>query len=273
MILDYSYIKEKELIYGLACIEPSKINGTLYNTRFGWCPYDNKPIELVFDGYDPVDSPHGGGERLKIWACNSCGYWQSDRISTWWNDLATLEGQHRTQKHSILRFFSIDSLDVPILALREYLNLNQSSIYKIATKKMELLVQSVFSDFFHCIVHHCGQSHDGGIDLYFIESDKPAFVQVKRRETPNKTESVSAIRDFLGAMMLKKAQKGYFVSTAEKYSLEAQNAAQKSEELGLIESYNLINCKRFFEILEIVHKDKVLPWEKYIIEYQKYVDK
>lgn len=272
MILDHSNIKERKLIYLLASAKPDKIYGTLYNTNFGWCPYDNNPTKLVFDGYDPLDSPHGGGERLKIWACDSCGYWQLDKTSTWWNDLATLEGQDRIQKHSILRHFDIESVNIPILSLREYLKSKPNLIYKVTPKNMELLVQSVFSDFFKCEVHHCGQSHDGGVDLYFIQSDKPVFIQVKRREIPNKTEPVNTIREFLGAMMLKQAKKGYFVSTAKKFSAEAQKTAHKAERLGLIESYDLVNHKRFFEILNIVHKDVVPPWKKYIKEYHKMIE-
>ena len=272
MILDYSHTQERRLHYRLASTEPDYVQGTLYNTRTGWCPYDNKSTELVFDGFDPLDSPHGGGENLKIWSCDSCGYWQSSRTSTWWNDLATLEGQNLIEKHSMLRHFDIDSVNIPISTLRNYLKSKPNLIYRVAPKSMELLVKSVFSDFFECNVYHCGQSNDGGVDLYFVQSHKPIFVQVKRRETPNKTEPVNTIRDFLGAMMLKEAKKGYFVSTAKKFSKEAHNAAKKAETLGLVETYDLINYHRFFEILNLVHKENTPPWKKYIEDYYDLVE-
>ena len=54
----------------------------------------------------------------------------------------------------------IDSVNIPISTLRNYLKSKPNLIYRVAPKSMELLVKSVFSDFFECNVYHCGQSND-----------------------------------------------------------------------------------------------------------------
>lgn len=272
MILDYSQTVERVLYYPLASADPREIRGAIQHIDFGWCPFDRRAIHCVFNEYDPLDTPHGGGETLKIWACEQCGWWQLDRISTWENDLRTLEGQDRTQRHAILRRFAIDSLEVPISLLRSHLRNNPEHIYKIAPNRMEVLVQSVFSEFFHCNVEHCGRSHDGGIDLFFIISDKPSFVQVKRRETPEKTESVATIREFLGAILLRGADRGYIVSTAENFSQDAKKAARQAEALGLVETYELIDRARFFDMLDLVYRDEDPPWMKYTREFRSHIE-
>ncbi|MBL0107096.1 MAG: restriction endonuclease [Ignavibacteria bacterium] len=50
-------------------------------------------------------------------------------------------------------------------------------------------------------------------------------VQVKRREKIDKTESVSTIRDFLGAILLGDYPKGIVVSTADKFTKPAQKSS------------------------------------------------
>ena len=89
--------------------------------------------------------------------------------------------------------YNDNAIDVPINALREYINKNPDKIYKINEHRMEDLVRSVFSDFYpSCTVRKFGQTRDGGRDGLLIDENGQQFlISIKRRESPKATEGVS----------------------------------------------------------------------------------
>ena len=87
-----------------------------------------------------------------------------------------------------------------------------------------------------------GFKKDGCSELILLDSDIPVAVQVKRR-LERKTESVSAIREFLGAALLRGHRRLIYATTARSYSDEAKTAAQQAVALSLVESYELINIE------------------------------
>jgi len=132
---------------------------------------------------------------------------------------------------------------------------------------MEEIVQYVFSSFFDCKVIHCGKSHDGGIDLIMIESNEPILIQVKCRENKNAVESISQIRDFLGAMWIKQSKRGVFVTTADHFSNVSVETINNMVRKGLLESFELYDFKRFIGLLNISKTPKENIWEKLMTKH------
>lgn len=77
---------------------------------------------------------------------------------------------------AILRRFDAAAISLPLDVLRQALLVRERLLHDLHPRKMEQLVQSVFRDFFHCGVEHCGRTGDGGIDLALVLSDQPAIV-------------------------------------------------------------------------------------------------
>jgi hypothetical protein len=82
------------------------------------------------------------------------------------------------------------------------------------------------------------------------------LVQVKRRESADRSEGVKTIRDLLGAMVLEKSLKGIVVSTANQFSLRAQQAALRAGQIGM--TVKLIDKGILNRMLDPLLPDR--PW-------------
>lgn len=179
---------------------------------------------------------------IQVGEC-SCGWWYTV-IS---NDLCN-DG-HEAAIAGVLQSFGVTDAKLPIEALRSELPARPELLNKINPVVLEKLVAAVLEGVFNCEVQHVGKSHDGGVDLVLLDSDAPIAVQVKRRSKPKSTESVTEVRAFLGATLLKSFRRCLFVSTADHFSGEATKAAETSTRLGLVSQFDLIdvNALRRFE--------------------------
>ena len=129
---------------------------------------------------------------------------------------------------------------------------------------MEEVVQYVFRSYYACDVMHCGRSHDGGVDLIMIDSDNPTLIQVKRRQNPDYVESVSVIREFLGALLINRSKKGIFVSTSNHYSKETIKTIDMILKENIVTRFELVDFKKFTEMIGIIKSEKDEPWMKLI---------
>lgn len=209
--------------------------------------------------------------HLKIYTCKECGWWKSLEqflnYSNWdWPDYK-IDAKHN-HKNSIPKRFNLKDKDLPITSLVEELKKDKKIMYSIHDKKMEELVKYVFESYYKCNVKLVGKSGDNGIDLIMIDSDEPILIQVKRRTKENHVESISSIREFIGALILQQQRKGIFVSTAKSYSIPAQKAAHQIVDQKNLDYFDLFDFKRFCETLNIVKKgDKNSIIEKIIEEW------
>jgi hypothetical protein len=265
MILDYSkYIEDYSWDHPIDGRIHRRDENFLFRGE-GFCPFCNIKAKLVVE-HNTLNKPYSEErQKLNVWACD-CGWWEIkdlffDKCDNRWGFMAGVETA--SYKHGILKSFAPEDIEIPIKVLRNEIKKNPKILYKIHPHNMEKVVQSVLSEYYDCEVEHCGKSHDGGIDLFVLHSDSPVAVQVKRRQE-GKTESVSAIRDFLGAMMLKGVKTGIFLTTADHFSLESQKAAKKSITMDLVNKYELIDFEYFIEIFNLVQKKPYEPWKKYI---------
>ena len=191
--------------------------------------------------------------ELFVFECN-CGWWGI----YYSNDDGNIDFYEHPDNGSyfeeemycgIIKRFDSSDKNIPTDFLINEIKSNKKILYNVNPKKMEEIVQSVFSSSFNCEVTHCGKSHDGGIDLYYVNSDSPIAVQVKRRTKHEAIEGVSTVRDFLGAMIINNYKKGIIVSTADHFSIESikvQNSLLKDNK---VELFDLYDFKRFTELV------------------------
>jgi restriction system protein len=212
------------------------------------------------------ENPHwlGGGRyhaKEYVSCCEGCGWW---RIHTYKETDGDIEGISISIKNAVMRRYDLASNNIPIKVLQGYLQKNYGDVIHIHDIQMEKLVQSVFSEHFACEVEHVGKSHDGGVDLLLVRADIPTVIQVKRRKKLSHVESVSGIRELLGAALLKGSKSCIYVSTCIKFSDSANDAAQRAVELGVVESYQLYDFSRFSDALKLTARSDVELWKGFL---------
>ena len=261
MLLDYNeYIS----VIAIADINKSIFSSQdkLFFMKRGWCPFCHQSCGIVDRYHDYDNSMFNVEHKIDacIWQCKKCGWWELQEIERY------REGNYENKftsrlKHGILKKFQLGDSQIPINALRDKLIQQPDVIYKIHHTKMEQLVCSIFSDYYECEVHHVGKTADGGIDLVFIESDEPIFVQIKRRMSPNSSESVSEVREFLGAVQLQKGKEAIFVTSANHFTKPASQAAAQAVLLGLVKRFELVDYGKLISLLHLTSNQNKKPWK------------
>lgn len=259
MIFDYTKYLKFDAYYGEGFETHNRELIDVLNTK---CPYCGNELkqEYYVSRYDRGLS---GRQELIQWEtihyCENDGWWQH-KINE--ESMANPKAWYSVIHEGILTEYHEDSSSIPIEVLNDYIYKNPEKITHIHDKKMEELVGSVFSSFYNCEAKIVGKSSDGGIDVILVDSDNPTMVQVKRRKSTNKTESVSYIRELIGATLLQKSQSCIFVTTANKFSKEAEKTASLAIDLGLVKRFELINYNRFINMLKSEPKKIQQTWEK-----------
>lgn len=229
----------------------------------GLCPFCHVPTQKRVNylcEYKP--NPF---ETNILFECKTCGWWEIERKF----EAGGIEGDvaYAAIHHEALaKIFNTEGAEAPTTALVEHLRKVPDFLYGVNKKKMEEIVQYIFSSFYACEVEHCGKSHNGGIDLIMIDSDEPTLIQVKCRERKDCVESISKIREFLGAMWIKQSRKGIYVTTADHYSSVSKRTINQMISEKILDSFEMVDYKRFVEMLNIVKSPKELIWTKLMNE-------
>ncbi|ACF45505.1 restriction endonuclease [Prosthecochloris aestuarii DSM 271] len=205
------------------------------------CPYCGEAVELEDRSYTELWGDETCHERYR---CNGCGWWRSHEIpNKYFRGSARMGVLHIAdlrERHLLAN--AIDQILESADRLRAY-----------DPTKFEKLVGDVMKEFLGCQVDHVGKSNDGGIDLILMHSDRgPIPVQVKRRQADGKVESVALVREFRGAMVLAGFDEGLIVSTADHYSRQAMAASVARPEHLLPQKIDLVDCRRFLDILRVL---------------------
>lgn len=170
----------------------------------GFCPFCKERMQPVYQNNKSDTIGVDLFESIDIWECD-CGFWEAfSRFSEEKDLIYEVDSMHWEKLYySIIA--SVEDLEKEKAVKQLVYEIRKDSklLYKINPTRLEQIAQYVFSSHFNCEVEHIGQSHDGGVDLLIINSDKPILVQVKRREKASSVESVSTVRDFLGAMFIR----------------------------------------------------------------------
>lgn len=239
-------------------------------SKKGHCPFCNIAANLVYDHYDERPRFIDMFLFMKVWECEGCGWWEfSSEFSEEKDLIYEMDSLHWAErKYAIVRRYDISKHQTPVRTLIAELRKNKQLLYEMEPHRLEYVAQYVFSSFYNCEVRHVGKSHDGGVDLIVVQSEEPILVQVKRRASPKAAESVSTVREFIGAMYLKNARHGIIVSTARRFSREAQSSARKIVEDRKFILFDLIDYGRFCSMLDVIKKDDDKPWKKFVEQYK-----
>lgn len=251
-ILDYSYLSDireyRPLLGASDPVEIDPLDGVSRTCR------DCSSSLLEIDGVIETS----WGQPAAILECDKCGWWCQYAVGF------NRDGFYEWERvPAALRSYQIDEIDVPVQALRREITGNSKLLAELNPTKMEELVGSILSDYMDCEVVHVGRTGDGGIDLLLLDSDKPYVVQVKRRINQRSGETVSAIREFLGATLLYGHRRGIYVTTATHYTRSAVEAAAKAKSVGLIEKLHLVDQDVFLRLLRLVSTKTLPPWRAF----------
>lgn len=263
MILDYSQYIKYTGEDGI--VNFKDVNNTLDKLKEirGICPFCKEKIEnRIYYKQNNKITWCSAIEYESVVQCTRCGWWEHSYSFSSDDIDEGLRASSTELTQAILRTYPIASENVPVDVLNRYIAQNPERIYGINDKKMEELVASVFKDFIDCEIKLVGKSHDGGKDLILLNGEEQIFVQVKRRMQADKVESVSCIRDLIGASILEDAKACIFVTTADHFSKYAQDAAKKVVEKKILESFDLIDYKRFVAMLKLQREKYPKEWEE-----------
>lgn len=268
MIFDYSdYISSKGEM-GIVNYETVE-KGKAFFSHKPICPFCKKTIiNTVFSKSDNTKNDWLFGSFYQsetVVQCPVCGWWEHKYTNSSDAIVDGIRANDIEINTAILKKYNDNDSKVPIDLLRTYIATHPDKIYGIDAHKMAELVRAVFSDFYsQCKVIPFGKTRDGGKDGLIVDGGgKQTILQVKRRTSPSATEGVVPIRELLGVAMLEENPVGcIFVSTADHFSREAQNAAQRAVALNRVDCFDLYDCKSFLQLLNITKNEPPKIWER-----------
>jgi restriction system protein len=264
-ILDYSayWFAADTFVTGTAWLELTPA-GEIYKrfSKTKACPYCRERAVQILGAYlpqpaDAHDIPYDYDRKIAIWGCLSCGWW-CEQFEKWDGP----DDSRVKRRVAVLREFTHDASDVPLAALTTELRAHPSILHHIHPERLEALVADVLRDHFCTEVKVIGRTGDGGIDLVFVNGERPFAVQVKRRESPASKEGVALVREFLGACVLQDFRNGIIVTTAGAFTSGAVATATRTISKGIFESFDLIAKDRFLALFARSGRSTEYPWTR-----------
>ncbi len=147
-------------------------------------------------------------------------------------------------------------------------------MHSVEPRVFERLIASILRDHMDCNVLHCGRSGDGGIDLFAIDSDEPLAIQVKRRANPKSKETVSLVREFLGAMVTYdkrfRVSRGMIVTTAADFTKGAKEVAERAITKNLVNEMRLVRASDLIFLFGLSSIRDEEPWTKHVRDYHTF---
>lgn len=179
--------------------------------------------------------------------CWQCGWWSYEH-----DQIIDLSGNSSYMSaRSVLREFSIASVDAPLQELSRYIERHHDSLQRISPIKFEELIGSVFSETLGYRVETCSYGqHDKGIDLICVRTDHndTVAIQAKRYRHPIK---LGVVHQFLGALGMAQIKHGVLVTSSQFQKGCYEEVANSPEILGI--EVDLVDGQRFLEFLEIAN--------------------
>ena len=193
-----------------------------------------------------------------LWYCQNCRFWQARLYSDPY--LACMPPPDHWAYLSKLRKFNKNLPEGCSEELAVYIRAHPNLLYSFDPTHFEKFVADVFrANYVNAEVLHVGKPNDGGVDVLLIDAEREQWlIQVKHRETPDIAERVSTIRDILGAMVVKGIGRGIVVSTANRFSPHAIQAAAKARVGPYGMTVQLVDSGIFNMMLDPVLPDR--PW-------------
>ncbi len=229
--------------------------GLIYYTRRGYYALTDQGKEVLDQGLDRIDNKFlDQFEAFQNFKNRQSGNESNKtRIETIGEDTATPDEELRLAHRKINTALAIDLLD----------RVRQSSPLFFEELIVELLIAMGYGGTSEDAGRALGRSGDDGVDGV-IDQDPlgvdQIYIQAKRYAEGN-TIGSGAIRDFFGALNLKKAQKGIFFTTSSFSSSAIQTAKDLGMRIVLIDGAQLVKLMIRYNIgcrdEEILHLKKV----------------
>lgn len=207
-----------------------------------WCYKELHRLDPIF-----IESDRSRRKLIaQLSVCPHCGWWTAYRVH---------QGDHPRTSHlyecydgivGSLKEFDPADISVPIEDVRRHLQINRERVYDLHPRVFEEVVGSVFRDH-GWRVKVTAYTGDDGVDVVLTDGAKTVGVQVKKNKKERKVEA-EQIRALAGALVLNGMTEGVFVTTSS-YRKGAVLTAASYCQRGY--HVHLLDCKRFFEALEI----------------------
>ena len=229
------------------------------------CPYCSWPLGSIEGDVKLLGDSQRDGILTSIKAdriiCGGCGWWFVQKSKTVdWIISQNIE-YFETVYEGVLKRFDLDSIQLPLVTLKDHLEKSRDDIHLINPHVFERLVADVFRDFYDCEVKHVGGPNDGGVDVFAVIGDNPCLIQAKRRSSPNKKESVKTVRELIGTLIGIGVDNGFVVTTASDFSKASKELASNQNLVRHDININLVNKDDFFNMLNIAQTKVEKIWE------------
>ena len=192
-----------------------------------------------------------------LWYCDYCRFWQARVYSAF---RACISPPDNWAYISKLREFDKNLPEGCSEELALHIRSNPDLLHSFNPTRFEKFVADVFrANYTQAEVLHVGKPGDGGVDVLLIDTGKEDWlIQVKRRESPNRSEGVDTIRNVLGAMIENRAHKSIVVSTAKRFSRYAKQLAAEAKAEPYCMTVKLVDKGILNKMLDPILPDR--PW-------------
>jgi restriction system protein len=224
------------------------------------CLFCNSPMTTMFSEHHD-DDPAGESklnesrlsDRVSGWRtieqCTLCGWWKA---TDQYDRQIRVTLPHATRRvvegaAGSLKELDLKDVTLPIEEVRRYLVAKFESRFKVHPRLFEETVGSVFRSLGYDAVV-TAYSGDGGIDVVLEKDGRQLGVQVKRTK---RSISVEQIRSFVGALLLKGATEGIYVTTS-KFQSGGEGTASVAEIRGY--RVELMDAPRLYDALKLAQR-------------------
>lgn len=184
-------------------------------------------------------------ERLRV--CPLCGWWIAFRETVSCGPIVEVNTFGGVGG---LKILDMSDVNAPLSEVRQYLTARFETRFTISPRLFEQTVASVFSDLGYS-TRVTAYSGDDGIDVILDGKNGDMIgVQVKRYRD---RIAVAQIRELIGALVINRLTKGFFVTTSD-----FQSGAQRTANLALQQGVRveLVNASEFYEALKIAQRKR-----------------
>lgn len=268
--IDYSHFLEwkEEISWDISLPVTTRF---LDGTEIDCSPTSNVGKFAMFDGHrnrraciycrSSLERPQQDTDTTMLARCNRCDWWFL--FNKHCNVQRRKCGLIRESLYEgIVRRYDLTSASIPLNALRKHLERHPDHVFVVNPTAFEQLIGAVYRDFYDCEVRHIGGPGDNGVDLYAVISNEPHLIQVKRRTSATKTESVATVREFIGALIGYGVDKGHIVTTSGQFSPSARRLVSNP----FLERHNisieLHNLNSIYAMLDLSNRRLKDPWEE-----------
>jgi len=203
----------------------------------------------------------GGGCKFRsnfLGVCPNCKWWSYVRTRNGWD----VEGTYSEFLEGIIHKFDSEHTSIPVSVLIEEIRRKRLDLTTVKPKDLEIIVGAVVRDTMGLDSFYVGGPRDGGVDVFVTTGQAPIAIQVKRRGPHAAAESVSTIREFVGAMVTTGNYRGIVATTAERFSDAASNLAvsHRLKKMGI--EIDLYHYDRLCELIETRNQDRREAWHE-----------